>query len=189
MCGVAVDSHDQGLALCIALGFHAILRTEEIYLVAASDLEFNTDHFTAVLTLPHSKSGTRFGMVESVVLDDALLVRKLHHWWRSALPGDKLYPGGPRLFRSAFDQLVETLHLSTSLLYKPYSLRRGAATAHFLQSNNMAQTMVRGRWANERTCRIYINEALTHLSEIRRSPLCKRRLQHYADVAETWFRS
>ena len=44
--------------------------------------------------------------------------------------------------------------------YKPYSLRRGGATFLFQTRGDLLATIVRGRWANSPTARIYINEAL-----------------------------
>ena len=45
--------------------------------------------------------------------------------------------------------------------FRPYSLRRGGATAFYRATCNMAATIERGRWATIRVARIYINDGLS----------------------------
>jgi len=187
MCGVAIGWDDISMALCLAVAYHGILRTEETYSMAARDFSFHPFNGTCVLTLPFTKSGTRFNMVESVVLDDAALLQRLQ-WHLRSWPGDQLlYAGGSRSFRRTFDNIVEHLHLPHNLLYKPYSIRRGAATEFFRATGSLSRTAVRGRWQNEKTCRIYVNESMSMLGDIRHTPRCRDLVQHFAVVAERFF--
>ena len=52
-----------------------------------------------------------------------------------------------------------------ALSWRPYSLRRGGATAHFLEHGSLDKTAVRGRWPSTKTARIYINEAVSTFAD------------------------
>ena len=167
MIGRAVELGWMRFALLLAIGFHCILRTAEMYNLRVADFEFGKSYRRGVLTLQESKSGTRFNIVETVTVTDGNVIRMYLALMRGAEAGELLFPDGPHVFRRCFDSLIEDLGLPVSLLYKPYSIRRGAATADFLAHGQLSRTCVRGRWANEKTCRIYINESSTALSSIR----------------------
>ena len=188
MCGVAISWGNTSMALCLAVAFQGILRTEETYSMAVKDFTFHPFNGTCVLTLPFTKSGTRFNVVESVVLDDAALNRKLREHFRS-LPATQamVYAEGSRIFRGLFDEISAYLLLPNTLLYKPYSIRRGAATEFFRMTGSLSRTTVRGRWQNEKTCRIYINESMSMMGDIQFSPRCRDRIAHFAKVAEVYF--
>ena len=155
------------MALLLLIGFHCMLRAAEMYKLRVGDFEIDRRLTHGVITLQESKSGTRFNMVESVTIDDAALIRLFKAITLHLNPGDLIFPEGANRFRQQFDTLVADLSLPSTLLYKPYSIRRGAATADFLGHGKLSRTCVRGRWANEKTCRIYINEATTSLTAIR----------------------
>jgi len=169
MIGLAVQRGWLGMCALLAVGFHCVLRTAEMYRMRVADFEFNVDGTSGVLTLPESKSGTRYNKVESVTITDPVVIRLIRAVTLGMHEGSLLYPEGASHFRRCFDELVVGLRLSSSLLYKPYSIRRGAATADFLKHGKLSRTCVRGRWNNEKTCRIYVNEATTSLSAIRGS--------------------
>ena len=50
--------------------------------------------------------------------------------------------------------------------FKPYSIRRGGATAYFRVTRNMEATLDRGRWSSARVARIYINDGLAKEVEL-----------------------
>ena len=187
MCGVAISRGLTSMALCMAVGFHGILRTAEIYLLTVKDFPFHPSMCTCVLSLPFTKSGTRFNTVESVVLDDEAIIRRLAEYFRGMPPDALVFDGGSRKFRTLFDEFVNTLLLPRNLLYKPYSIRRGAATEFFLATGSLSRTAVRGRWQNEKTCRIYVNESMSELGEIKHSLRCRDRLAHFAKIADRFF--
>ena len=183
MVGRAVTLGWHRLGLLLLLGFHCILRTAEMYSVRVGDFEFDKSLQRGVLTLRESKSGTRYNMVESVTIDDANLVVLWSALLADVPRGELVYPEGAHSFRRCFDQLVSDVGLPFSLYYKPYSIRRGAATADFLSHGLLSRTCVRGRWANERTCRIYVNEASSTLSHLRFSSSTTRLMAKYRKVA------
>ncbi len=126
-------------------------------------------------------------MVESVTVTEACLLKRLHEFTLGMQPGDLLFEGGAKEFRRVFDDIVEKLQLPESLLFKPYSIRRGAATMDFRAHGDISRTCVRGRWANERSCRIYVNDATTELSDIRLSARARALIDKYEAKSELWF--
>ena len=186
-CGYAVYLGEPEFALTLAIGYHGILRTAEMYHIAIGDMEIDHRKSTAVLTLPQSKSGTRYNVIESVVLDEPAILRRWKDMTEGMLPGDLLFPQGPRHFRKLFDDIAFKLELPKGLLFKPYSVRRGAATAFFRETGSMSKTCVRGRWNNEKSCRIYVNEAVQSLAALRQTDRCTQLLEHWSTHADAWF--
>ena len=183
MIGLAIQRGWLGMCALLAVGFHCVLRTAEMYRMRVTDFEFNVEGTSGVLTLPESKSGTRYNFVESVTITDPVVIRLIRAVTLGLHEGSLLYPEGAAHFRRCFDELVVGLRLSSTLLYKPYSIRRGAATADFLKHGKLSMTCVRGRWANEKTCRIYVNEATTSLSAIRCSAASQKLIDEFKALA------
>ena len=50
--------------------------------------------------------------------------------------------------------------------FKPYSIRRGGATAFYRRTKRMDETLERGRWASYRVARIYVNDGLAKELEL-----------------------
>ena len=130
------------------------LRTGELCRVQASDFVKPEKAGPILLTLPDTKLGIRRGdLTESVVLTDPVLI----HYLLVLLPRILLVSAcGQRilnLFEHIFESCARTL---PPLDWRPYSLRRGGATAHFLQFGSLDKTAVRGRWQSTRTARLYI---------------------------------
>ena len=71
-----------------------------------------------------------------------------------------------RSFVFRFFKRLRTDTRLPALSWRPYSLRRGGATAHFLEHGSLDKTAVRGRWPSTKTARIYINEAVSTLAQI-----------------------
>jgi len=187
MCGAAISRGETSMALCLAVAFQGILRTEETYSMAVKDFCFHPVVDNCVLSLPFTKSGTRFNVVESVVIDDPYLVRRLRSHMHGSEGATLLFPQGSRCFRRLFDELVVLLKLPRALLFKPYSIRRGAATEFFRLSGSLSRTAVRGRWQNEKTCRIYINDSMSMLGDINLSPASRAQVKHFALIADRFF--
>ncbi len=58
----------------------------------------------------------------------------------------------------------------TEYNFKPYSLRRGGATYDYRVGGRLEATIVRGRWQNAKTARIYITDGLARWAEISLEP-------------------
>ena len=88
----------------------------------------------------------------------------------AALPGTAsrayIFPGSEGRFYELFAQALAVLGLG-HMGFRPYSLRRGGATAYYRATRNMPATIERGRWSTARVARIYINDGLAKEVEIR----------------------
>eukprot|EP00971_Amphidinium_carterae_P232559 4614965-Amphidinium_carterae.4 len=148
------------VALALWLCFHGLLRAAEVLHLAVADVQVDVRRRSAVLTLRGTKSGQRFGAVESIILDDAQLVLFL-----AAVVRNK--PLGARVVSLSYAQLHRALldllsHCFLEQFYiRPHSFRRGGATDYFQNSGNLAETTLRGRWKNQSTARLYIDMALS----------------------------
>ena len=165
MAWIALRNQRTDIAVALMIMFGAFLRPVEILELCASDCVVSVDFSQVVLNLGRSKTGARMGFEESTILDDPVSVLMLRAWLSRAMPGDMLLPRGALEFRKCFSRLLEVLQLQ-DIGYKPYSLRRGGATAFFRKTGNMSLTCLRGRWSSEKTARIYVNEAMAHLTEL-----------------------
>ena len=85
--------------------------------------------------------------------------------WKSAVSSTAyLIPIPCHAFRSAFREALKFCGLPDT--FKPYSLRRGGATHIFKMTGSYAQVCQAGRWASERTARIYISDSVAASVEI-----------------------
>ena len=69
-----------------------------------------------------------------------------------------------------------------ALSWPPHSLRRGGATAHFLEHGSLDKTAIRGRWSSAKTARIYINEAVSMLAQIMVTTLQEATIDNCAKI-------
>ena len=149
--GAALRRQDLRLCVLILIAFHALLRTGELCRVQASHFVRPGKAGPILLTLSNTISGIRRGdLAENVVLTD---------------PVEHLWPKNSQSFRTQFRELCADARLPP-LPWRPYSLRRGGATAHFLQFGSLDKTAVRGRWQSTRTARLYVDEGVAALASI-----------------------
>ena len=122
------------------------------------------------ISLTHTKSGQRTAAFEaSVILDP--MVEALHARAKAGrLPGAAdnayIFPGSDQHFYKLWHKCLKALGLE-ELGFRPYSLRRGGATAYYRACRSMENTIERGRWANYKVARIYINDGLAKEVELR----------------------
>ena len=154
-----LEQDDAAGAFLIALGFDCFLRTGEMMGLRISDLLFEKGGTAGAVRLAHTKSGQRNAACEALTINDPMVGRL---WQLACLerpPGthseNPVYEGGAPVFREHFRcalRRCEVEHLN----YKPYSIRRGGATAFFRRTGNMPAAIERGRWATSKVARIYI---------------------------------
>jgi hypothetical protein len=179
LAGRALAKRDVRLCVALMVAFHCFLRTGEILKMRAAHFVLPQRQGPALLSLPETKSGQRLQAVpESIVISDPLLLTYLQVLLPQLQSGEAIYPGGDRVFRASFAQLCREVRLP-GVGWRPYSLRRGGATAHFLQFGSLDRTAVRGRWQSTRTARVYINEAVASLAAISASPAQDRSVEFY----------
>ena len=70
--------------------------------------------------------------------------------------------------------------------FKPYSVRRGGATAYFRATRNMEAALDRGRWSSARVARIYLNDGLAREVELQLSAVVRDRLHVFAAALSLW---
>ena len=88
-------------------------------------------------------------------------------------------------FYSLFEAGLKWLGLG-DVGFKPYSIRRGGATAYFRATRNMEATLDRGRWSSARVARIYLNDGLAREVELRFSAAIAARLRLMGDALLLW---
>ena len=147
------------IAVLMVLGFSGFLRTTEMLSLVRWQVQVSLDFSSVVVVLPITKSGLRRHTEESVVINDTTVARFVHHMLQHVAPGDTILQGSAAGFRRVFQLLLEGLEL-TEFGFKPYSLRRGGATAHFAAHRNMAATLLMGRWRDSEVARLYLSEGV-----------------------------
>jgi hypothetical protein len=119
----------------------------------------------AILSLGLTKSGKRAGAAESVTIHVQDVVHRLYHWKKSNTPQTPLVPSSHR-WRDLFKRCLSELKLE-EFQFRPYSLRRGGATFWFGKHGSFDKLLTQGRWQAARTARIYLNEGLAILAELK----------------------
>ena len=179
----ALDHCNLEFAAMILLGFFALLRTGECLQVRPRDLLIGDS--SGIVSLSETKSGLRHAAKEMVSFDDGITleilkeviaVRKqenLFHvpiWTRSA-----------QCFRNEFAHHCSRFDLWKHR-FRPYSLRRGGATALFQASGSMEEALLKGRWQSTRVAKIYLADGLSHLPSLTFSEKAQKMLQIWSPV-------
>ena len=145
------------VAVLIAIGYGGFLRTMEALTLQRHQI---TAHGTCILlTLHVTKTGKRTGEIQSVIIDDLMLVSIISRLLCLLCPSDLLLQRSSHSFRTFFAGLLQALELN-SFHFTPYSLRRGGATAHGMLFRNMDSAIEKGRWSSVKTTRIYLKESI-----------------------------
>ena len=160
------------VAVCLALALYGMLRTGELLQLRWSQLLFGPQDL--VIQLGLTKTGLRRAIDENVVARDEiprLLARTLWDIRRKQQRLNELvWIDGSKAFRDQFRALVAFFQLPPS--FKPYSLRRGGATADFRHDGSMEKTLLRGRWGSTGAARNYVQEGLGLDQTFIDPPLC-----------------
>ena len=172
MVGWATFHGYHSFAVSLLVGFYGMLRTGEILGVKRKDFMSDPSGRKVLLSLGLTKGGKRTGAAESVVLAHDLVVQPLLHWMKIAVPSSTLTPS-PAKWRSLFTKALESLNI-VEFGFRPYSLRRGGATWWFSKHHSLDRILLQGRWQAAKTARLYINEGLAILAELKLPPRDKR---------------
>ena len=165
--------------LSLLLAFHGLLRTGEMLALQQKQVTVNSPTGKVLISLGLTKGGRRQGASESVALHVEDISRRLHFWVHQVPPGTLLVSKAHE-WRKTFNQVLDVLGFS-SFGFRPYSLRRGGATFYFRQHSQLDRLLLQGRWQALRTARIYINEGLAVLAELKLSwsPFAKNLRSQY----------
>ena len=175
LAGFAFAEGRWGLGAMLLAGFVGLLRTDEILDLRVRQIMFFEDFRRAVLILPDTKSGAREGKVEKVLITDPLVARALQRACHQR-PREYRVLGVPA---GGFNDVLRRLAGRAGIPGRGvsgYSLRRGGATWHFLSGGSLSKTTVHGRWAHEKTARIYIDGAMAQQAEWSLRPDSRRLL-------------
>ena len=97
---------------------------------------------------------------------DRLVCRKLRGLLPKLRARELLFAGSERELRGFVGRLCLAARLP-GLPWRPYSLRRGGATADLNTGGSLYATAVRGLWQSARAARLYIDDAVATLAKIR----------------------
>ena len=186
--GVALSQAQPELALALYLGVNGILRTIELRSIRAADLTFEENMKRAHINLGLTKGGQRRGVKEDVTVEAPWLVRALRALTLHLQPGDCIWKSSDYQFQRQFRELWHVLGLQEAG-FKPYSLRRTGATLLFRRTAKLDWVAERGHWAHQTTCRVYINDGLALLRELKVPQSHRSRVTHYAASAQRVFGS
>lgn len=153
------------LALGLYLGFKGLLRTGELLNVQAKDLILSAKGDTAILYLGLTKTAAHNPATGHITIQDRTLIHLLKLWKSICSPDQFLIDYSSAKFRTIFAKALKDTQLE-HLNFKPYSLRRGGATALWLETRNYSLVAYHGRWSAERTLKIYIQDSISLLTDI-----------------------
>ena len=157
-----------GFSVSLLVGFYAMLRTGELLSLRCKDLSFSVQSGVCVINLGYTKGGKRMGVSESVTLTHEIAVKFLRQWILLSSPGQS-FCGSATRWRTLFARGLQALKLE-SFEFRPYSMRRGGATWYFGKFGSLDRVMIMGRWQAARTARLYLNESLATLAEMKLQP-------------------
>ena len=162
--GLYVELDQVSMAVLVALGYHAYMRTGELLKLQNQDVQYQGHQ--GVVTIRASKAGIRFNIDEAVSLYDSTVLRlwEIH----SAIhrePTALVWTSGAKAFRDLFHQGLHCLHLEASK-FQPYSLRRGGATQHYAAKRSLDGILLRGRWRSMAVARLYLQDGLANLHQL-----------------------
>ena len=165
MVGWSIFHRHHTFALSLLLGYYGLLRTGELHSLLSSSMLMTSSRKPAVISLGLTKGGKRAGASESVTIHVEEVLRRLWHWKSQVKQGEPLVPSSSK-WRSLFAECLSALEL-TEFGFRPYSLRRGGSTFWFLKHSSFDKLLVMGRWQAARTARIYLNEGLAMIAELK----------------------
>jgi hypothetical protein len=161
----------QGLeqsALVVWILWHTWMRPSEPLRLRCKDVRFQVDaqgllQLPVVLVLWWTKTTTRHGGPETVLIHDAVLARVLvaHVSKRLAfgMGPSPVFSITVVALRNQFKSMLHLMGLYDAAL-NLYSLRRGGATNAFSKGTSIEQILIIGRWQNLKTARGYISQGV-----------------------------
>ena len=168
MVGWAWFHQHVSFGVSLLVGYYGMLRTGEILALQGRHFMSEKGHPKLVVSLGLTKGGKRQGAAESIVTGYDIVVHAIQKW--KALAGQNTTLAKNRgNWRSLFNDALQALNLE-AFGFRPYSLRRGGATCWFGKHHSLDKILLQGRWQAPKTARIYLNEGLAILAELRLPP-------------------
>ena len=177
----AIDHNDLQFACMLVLGFWGLLRTGEFLQVTARDIMVGST--AAVVSLKNTKTGLRNAGQETVSITEDLALEVLLAATQDAkdrhMSRVPLWTRSAQCFRNAFRHHCKVFHILDQQ-FRPYSLRRGGATALFQATGSMEQALLKGRWGSSKVAKIYLADGLSYLPGLTFKPEAKAMLQKWS---------
>ena len=171
--GVCLHEKWGHLGATLLIGFVFMLRTQEMLQLKVGDVLLERNTITIRLTT--TKTSRQFE--QSLTFTDPTVVAMLHRLM-SWFSRPEFWPYSASHFRNCFRALHDFLDLK-DLGLVPYSIRRGAATHFYQFYNNLDFVMVQGRWKDQRTARIYLDDARATLVRYQQAYSSSSKIIHF----------
>ena len=165
MCGYFLSRRQHQLSLALEVGYYAVLRTGELLTLTGNQIAVSSNCECAVLSLGAAKTSQRSGVSDSVTLRVLPVCQRLLTWKQNSRANAPLVNVSEYQFRKSFDEALACLGLK-HLGFRPYSLRRGGATMYWRKHPNMDAIRLMGRWASDKSARVYIQDGMSRLAEM-----------------------
>ena len=138
------------------------------------------------LVLPFSK--TSDGNPQVLRIEDPSTIQLINFARGKYSPRSFLWPHTLQRFHRTWKQMIRCLgfHASDD---SPYGIRRGGATAFYLDCGDLDAAVSRGRWSNSRTAKLYIDDGALALSEMNWTGPQRRRVRRWAKKFLLWYTS
>ena len=177
----AIGHNDLTFATMLVLGYFGLLRTGELLQVCANDIMVGKS--VALLSLKNTKTGLRNAAQETVSISQPLALDIL----RAAVSMNRvsrtsnvpIWKKSAESFRNAFRHHCKVFDLCEHN-FRPYSLRRGGATALFQETGSMEQTLLKGRWGSTKVAKIYLADGLSYLPGLTLSERANSKIQFWS---------
>ena len=176
MISLALNSGEARLAFLLGIAFHAMLRTSEMMQLTMNHIMIHGGQQAFSVVIPTAK--TSQGNPQVLQIKDPVLLAMARTVQLDSKPATLLWKHGTSAFRRRFQKLLSALGFAKSA-YLPYSLRRGGATWYYQTTLNLDATMTRGRWACQKTCRIYVDTGTMQLAHLSWTPKQVKRIRQW----------
>ena len=151
-------------AVCVRLGFNALLRPAELLKLTVADLSIPLAYQPGplIIALRDPKNRWHAGRNQFRTVEDKGVINWIR-WYVEGVPGHyRLWPKGERAFRKVWDWGLQQLQVQT-LQLTPASMRGGGATYLYLANRSIPDIKFRGGWVSDKSLAIYIQEAMATL--------------------------
>ena len=154
MAVVAVTEGNFELATLCLTAFAGLFRLGELFLLRLRMIDIVSESFCIITLLSSKTSGP-----VAISIKDATIIRILKVRVAKGKPNDFLYAGSYREVSIFLRRIAFLLEISGER-FTGHGFRRGGATHLFRLCGNYDRVQHAGRWACQKTCRTYVDEAL-----------------------------
>ena len=165
LAGAAVQHRELNFACLLLIGFLGFLRTGEMVTLEANKIEVSLAMHQIILALPATKTSQH--REESICIHDDRVASLAYAVLQSTT--GRLWPFSTAAFRKRLHELCCELSLD-EFQFSAYSIRRGGASYAFSTGESFDALLVKGRWQNAKTARIYLDTGRAALIQQRFTP-------------------